>query len=189
MENGAPSTPVRQVPKLRLQTDSSLSPTDDIVYDGSSSQTATSRFDPLLPAVLDPQTPIGKALSRTAPKNNEFRKVLDLLLSNLRNRKRPPSIFDDARGFVNRDGSSLGMTFNAVRGAVRLARRPDGSSFIGSDDSDEEYGPFDSSYSTDATAEHLTQLRDVLILSDRLGWDILAGYCVSVNCSAISRKC
>lgn len=133
---------------------------------------------------LDPHSPIAKTLqsNRAAPKDNEFRKVLSLLLSNLRNRERPPPIYDDFRNPAERrDSSKMGVALNVIKGAVKLGPRKqtlgEGASSISLVDieSDEE-DKNDQVYSTDATVEYLAQLRDVLIISERLGWSsILSG--------------
>jgi hypothetical protein len=91
----------------------------------------------------------------------EFVKLLQVALQRLRDRERPPSVFDAPMisGSV-RQGPGIQATVNAVRGAVRL-----GSSAAGAVDSDtdNEDGP-ETTFSTEPTYQLLTRVRDTLII-------------------------
>ena len=110
----------------------------------------------------------------------ELGKLLSVALQRLRERERPPSVFD-AGWEAPRHGSNMHTTAIAVRGAVRLAsntssdwqRRQDSrASEAGTypDDDDDEgnttsgttTGP--ALYSTEETFRHLTVVRDTLII-------------------------
>ncbi|KAG8954643.1 hypothetical protein FRC04_011076 [Tulasnella sp. 424] len=171
----AAQTPLRQVPQLKLQLDTSPSPAATLApRNASSSMIANALLSP----VLDQNSPIVRALATTAPKDKEFRKLLGLLLANLRNRNRPPPVYDDFRTATGKkDSGRMGSAFNAIKGAVQLGKRPsEGPRNTRPEDldSDDDEASGDQ-YSTDETVDHLTQLRDVLIMSERLGWNILSG--------------
>jgi hypothetical protein len=169
------TTPPRRVPVLRLQTDPSgsglqRSDLDDVFLKGTPLHT------PLSPN-FDPQSPLVKAISKSSAKDNEFRKVLGLLLNNLRSRKKPPSIYDAFRSTMERrDEGSVGVAISALKAAVQAKKKSDAGEGIDkreegdSDDDDDD----DSSYGTDSTVEHISQLRDVLILSERMGLNVLS---------------
>ncbi|KAG8959863.1 hypothetical protein FRC00_001196, partial [Tulasnella sp. 408] len=171
----AEKAPVRQVPQLKLQLDLSPSPTPS---SGPRNPSSSMLANALLSPMLDQKSPIVQALATTAPKDKEFRKLLGLLLANLRNRRRPPPVYDDFRTGTGRKHSGrVGSAFNAIKGAVQIGKRPSegsrSSRIDGPDSDDDEAG--DDQYSTDDSVDHLTQLRDVLIMSERLGWNILSG--------------
>lgn len=117
----------------------------------------------------------------------ELGKLLSVALQRLRERERPPSVFEAMHvgGDPTRyPGSNFHATANAVRGAVRLAsntgsewqRGQRGQDFRGSDvgvynDDDEDDGNTTSgqgsgpaAYSTEQTFRHLTVVRDTLII-------------------------
>lgn len=185
----------RSVPQLRLQTDASFTSSQDPNTENDLSALGYS-LQPASPLYLDPHSPVAKTFqaAKVHPKNNEFRKVIGILLNNLHKRKRPPPIYDDLRTPAERrDASKVGVALEAIRGAVRLGSkkvpRSDGQpSMIEHPDSEEE-AKDDDSYSTDATVESLTQLRDVLILAERLGWNIMSGlvnFVVLLTCSLLT---
>lgn len=171
----ADKAPVRQVPQLKLQLDLSPSPAPSL---GPRNPSSSMIANALLSPMLDQKSPIVQALATTAPKDKEFRKLLGLLLANLRNRRRPPPVYDDFRtGTGRKQSGRMGSAFNAIKGAVQLGKRPSegprNTRIEGPDSDDDEAG--DDQYSTDDSVDHLTQLRDVLIMSERLGWNILSG--------------
>jgi len=116
----------------------------------------------------------------------ELGKLLSVALQRLRERERPPSVFEaisssslyaEASGY----GLKLSATVNTVRGAVRLAsysghewqrgqdpRASDAGTYT--DDEDEEgnatsdQGTGYAVYSTERTFQHLTVVRDTLII-------------------------
>ncbi|KAG9038422.1 hypothetical protein FRB95_001279 [Tulasnella sp. JGI-2019a] len=176
----------RPVPQLRLQTDTSFPSSYDPNVEHDLSALGYS-LQPSSPLYLDPSSPVAKTFqaSKIHPKDNEFRKVLGILLNKLHNRKRPPPIYDEFRNPTERrDGSKVGVALDAIRGAVRLGKKAPRSvgqsSMFDDPDSDEDIKDEDS-YSTDATVESLTQLRDVLILAERLGWNIMSGPSVTAQ--------
>lgn len=177
----SPITTGGPVPQLTIQTDSSQSLPEDLNTEKDLSALGYS-LQPSSPLYLDPQSPIAKTLqsSKAAPKDNEFRKVLGLLLNNLRNRKRPPPVYDDFRSPTERrDSSKVGVALNVIKAAVKMGgKHPsnDGQTSLMEDMESDEESKDDGTYSTDMTVDYLAQLRDVLIISERLGWNILSGY-------------
>lgn len=176
MENEAHRSPTRQVPELRVQTDTGLSPerAQGSFGIGSAFQHA------LLSPVLDPQSSVGKAVAAHAPPQaaTEFRKLLGVALGNLQHRRRPPPVYDDFRSPAGRrDGTKMGIALTVIRAAARFDNRPAASirsSQGGGSDSEEE-GQDSETFSTDATVEHVTKLREVLVVSESQGWNILSG--------------
>jgi hypothetical protein len=113
----------------------------------------------------------------------ETGKLLSVALERLRERERPPSVFEASSSFssnaeASRYGSNLYATVNAVRGAVRIggnewqrsqdSRVSDAGTYI--DDEDDEgnttsgQGTGHAVYSTEQTFQHLTVVRDTLII-------------------------
>lgn len=98
----------------------------------------------------------------------EFVKLLQVALQRLRDREKPPSVFDlPSISASTRNGSGIQATVNAVRGAVRLAStssdwKPENRTVIDSD-SENEDGP-ELRFSTEPTFQLLTRVRDTLII-------------------------
>lgn len=121
--------------------------------------------------------PSSTSWPQTTPKvnsrRNESRKLLAHVLDQLRNREMPPSVFDAltlSEEAPNERG--LGALVGAVKEAARM--KPDSRFTTNApanteDDNDEEG---QGGYSTDATFDLMTQLRDVLIISVSRGWHI-----------------
>ncbi|KAG9019640.1 hypothetical protein FRB90_011986 [Tulasnella sp. 427] len=155
MDDPVSSTP-RAVPQLKLQLDtSSSSGTSLRPRNPNSSMLANALLSP----VLDQKSPIVQALATTAPKDKEF-------------------LHDYFRASTGRKESGrMDSALNAIKGAVHLGKRPsDGprSTRTEDPDSDDDDASNDQ-YSTDDTVDHLIQLRDVIIMSEKLGWNILSG--------------
>ncbi|KAG8877254.1 hypothetical protein FRB97_003555 [Tulasnella sp. 331] len=193
LDSSSSSTPARSVPQLRLQTDASITSPHGRNTENDLSALGYS-LQPASPLYLDPHSPVAKTFqaAKVHPKNNEFRKVIGILLNNLHKRKRPPPIYDDLRTPTERrDPSKVGVALDAIKGAVRLGRkapRSDVQSSMMEDPDSEDDAKDDDSYSTDATVESLSQLRDVLILAERLGWNIMSGPGVTVEDEAPSPR-
>ncbi|KAJ7219313.1 hypothetical protein GGX14DRAFT_435653 [Mycena pura] len=104
---------------------------------------------------------------------DESRKLLAHVLNQLKNRVLPPPVYD-AFATVRTDavGTGFAAVAQTVRGAVRFrAGRPeyDPPPSAADEEDEEEDGRV---FSTDATLELMTQLRDVLIISAAQGWQI-----------------
>jgi hypothetical protein len=136
---------------------------------------------PYTSSVMDVQK--ASAVEKT---RQETGKLLSVALQRLRERERPPSVFEAVPSFVSnaeasRYSSNLYTTASAVRGAVRLAnngshewqrgqdpRVSDAGTYI--DDEDDEENPNNGQgtghavYSTEQTFHHLTSVRDTLII-------------------------
>ncbi|KAJ7109404.1 hypothetical protein C8R44DRAFT_286771 [Mycena epipterygia] len=105
---------------------------------------------------------------------DESRKLLAHVLSQLKTRALPPPIYD---AFTTVKDDATGNTFTViaetVRGVVKMrAGRPGAYNAPTSpldDEGDDDEGRI---FSTDATLELMTQLRDVLIISAAQGWQI-----------------
>ncbi|KAJ7452375.1 hypothetical protein B0H11DRAFT_2327847, partial [Mycena galericulata] len=104
---------------------------------------------------------------------DESRKLLAHVLNQLKTRALPPPVYD---AFTTVRDDAVGNNFTAiaetVRGVVKMRHgRPDNNAPISplDDEGDEDDGRI---FSTDATLELLTQLRDVLIISAAQGWQI-----------------
>ncbi|KAJ7774577.1 hypothetical protein DFH07DRAFT_865871 [Mycena maculata] len=103
---------------------------------------------------------------------DESRKLLSHILNQLKTRVPPPPIFD---AFTTLKEDSAGNSFAAiaetVRGVVRIrpGRPENNPTSPVDDDGEEDDGRI---FSTDATLELVTQLRDVLIISAAQGWQI-----------------
>ena len=141
------------------------------------------------PADVNPSTSSVMDVQRAAAMEKtrqELGKLLSVALQRLRERERPPSVFEaisssslyaEASGY----GLKLSATVNTVRGAVRLAsysghewqrgqdpRASDAGTYT--DDEDEEgnatsdQGTGYAVYSTERTFQHLTVVRDTLII-------------------------
>jgi len=171
--------PPKRLPQLQVIT----SPTQQSLNSPSDSafRLSDGLLSPRSPAPIEhtPQSPLVRAL-QSGQKSTEFQKILTLSLNNLRNRRRPPSAFDEFRASVNHRGpSKVGEVFQTIRGAVRLGKKT-GLVDVArtynrdedSDDDEENSGAF----STDATVEHLAQLRDILMMSKAFGWNIQSRY-------------
>ncbi|KAJ7449837.1 hypothetical protein FB451DRAFT_1286715 [Mycena latifolia] len=104
---------------------------------------------------------------------DESKKLLTHLLNQLRERVRPPSVYD---GFTTVHdeiaGNSFAVIAETVRGVVKMRtgrQAPLSPTSPLDDEDDEDDGRV---FSTDATLELMTQLRDVLIISAAQGWQI-----------------
>lgn len=97
----------------------------------------------------------------TEKRRLEFVKLLQVALQRLRDREKPPSVFDAPMisGSV-RQGPGIQATVNAVRGAVRLGSTGGGAV---ESDTDNEDGP-ETPFSTEPTYQLLTRVRDTLII-------------------------
>lgn len=112
----------------------------------------------------------------------ELRKLLAHLLSRLGARPQAPSLYDELKADSARYGShGLGVVVQAVRSAVRFKAGRELSVAQGTDRLGEEDSAVENElgFSTDVTYDYMVQLRDVLILSDRHGWQILEATFVS----------
>ncbi|KDQ07904.1 hypothetical protein BOTBODRAFT_180257 [Botryobasidium botryosum FD-172 SS1] len=114
----------------------------------------------------------------------EVQKVLSLLLSRLHDRPRAPSTFDSFK-YVKEGGDAgkTGIIPQPFKGAVRRGRSAGPGSIDGitkelrrgADDGDsDDEGENDNSFTTDVTLDIMTQLRDLLLLSENRGWNILS---------------
>lgn len=115
---------------------------------------------------------VSKNTQNKAP--GELRKLLAHLLSRLGARPEAPSVYDELRAdSARKDSRRLGVVLDTVRSAVQFKAVKELSAApvdrIGEDDSTTD----EQSFSTDVTYGYMIQLRDVLILSDRHGWQIL----------------
>ncbi|KAJ6596919.1 hypothetical protein DFH09DRAFT_972654 [Mycena vulgaris] len=103
---------------------------------------------------------------------DESRKLLAHVLSQLKNRALPPPVYN-AFTAVNDEiaGNSFTVIAETVRGVVKMraGRSAPVAPTSLDDEGDEDDGRV---FSTDATLELMTQLRDVLIISAAQGWQI-----------------
>jgi hypothetical protein len=141
------------------------------------------------PADVHPSTSSVMDTQKTAAMEKtrqELGKLLSVALQRLRERERPPSVFEAISSSSSNTGASeyglkLSATVNTVRGAVRLAthsgyewqrgqdpRASDAGT--NTDDEDDErnttstQGTGHAVYSTEQTFQHLTVVRDTLII-------------------------
>ncbi|KAJ7285806.1 hypothetical protein C8J57DRAFT_1431486 [Mycena rebaudengoi] len=98
----------------------------------------------------------------------ESRKLLALVLGQLKNRVLPPPIYDALIVKDSLGGRTFAVIAETVKGAVKLSGGRLDPSATFDDEEDED----DSRFSTDATLELMTQLKDVLIISAAQGWQI-----------------
>ncbi|KAJ6630829.1 hypothetical protein B0H10DRAFT_1938967 [Mycena sp. CBHHK59/15] len=104
---------------------------------------------------------------------DESRKLLTHLLGQLKTRVLPPPVYN-AFTTVKDDlgGKGFALIAETVKGVVKFRagrQEPDSSTAPLDDETDEDDGRI---FSTDATLELMTQLRDVLIISAAQGWQI-----------------
>ncbi|KAG8969663.1 hypothetical protein FRC03_001535 [Tulasnella sp. 419] len=177
MSSSDPFTTPPRHPRLRVDTGLS----DDNLTLQIPVNTVSFNSPPVSPA-LDPSSPIAQVLqskSTVDQKRNEFRKVIELLIHNLNTRKRPPSAFEEFRRSTSgKETHGVASVLQAVRGVVKIGKKEGLADIARSmhaestqeQDNDELD---DGSFSTDNTVDHLIQLRDVLIMSAQLGWNIL----------------
>lgn len=99
----------------------------------------------------------------------ELEKLLSVALQRLRDRERPPSVFDMPLE-TTAYGMSLHTTGNVVRSAIRMASAGSewhsNTSRVADDADDADDGPA-AAFSTEQTFRHLTVVRDTLILHGR----------------------
>ncbi|KAF7304918.1 hypothetical protein MKEN_01206100 [Mycena kentingensis (nom. inval.)] len=130
--------------------------------------TPTSPFRAHAPLLEKPPTPRNRV-------REESRKLLAHVLQQLKTRPLPASVYE-AFASVREDAStsSFAAIAQTVRGAVKLRGgrlESDASSVVNASgvEEDDEQAVV---YTTDATVELLTQLRDVLVISAAQGWAI-----------------
>lgn len=163
--------PFREKPGLRLN----ISPGPS-----SSPGTPSLRIITSPTTVAPPVSPFTEKLFSANKTQSELQKLLAHLLSRLKSREQPPSVYEGLRKTSARKSSlTFGAVVETVRSAVRFksaGRDFDGpsSSRIEEDiDVDNEQD-----FSTDSTFDMLTQLRDLLILAQKQGQHILGTLCV-----------
>jgi hypothetical protein len=123
-----------------------------------------------------PPGPLSAGGSNRNKAPGEPRNLLAHLLSRLLARPQAPSVYDELRSAsARKDPHRLGVVVETVRSAVRLrgARElstPQITERIAEDDGTLEN---EQGFSTDVTYDYMVQLRDILILSDKLDWRIL----------------
>jgi hypothetical protein len=131
-----------------------------------------------------PLSPLGAVPGTINKARAESRKLLAHLLSRLKARPQAPSVYDNIRADSTRkDPRTLGAVVDTVRSAVRFKGARDFSEHNVADRNGEEdvIVDNDQDYSTDVTYNHMVQLRDVLILCDRQGWQIFQAMSVLPN--------
>ena len=124
------------------------------------------------PTSVSPPAILSAGVSNRAPR--ELRNLLAHLLSRLGARTQAPSVYEELRAdSTKKDLQRFGVVVETVRSAVRFKGVRELSVSSGGDG--EEEGPVENEqgFSTDTTYEHMVQLRDILILSDNRGWQIL----------------
>lgn len=133
---------------------------------------------PLTPLEVQGQTSPSTHLAKLASSHNTFhaedesRKLLSLLLDQLQNRPKPPSIFEQFGSQSNDIGrSSIGRILEAVKGSSRLQQDGFHALPSGHGDSDDEDSNTHT-FSTDTTFELMVQLMEVLLFSASQGWKI-----------------
>jgi hypothetical protein len=122
----------------------------------------------------------------------EMQKVLQLILSRLRERARPPTIFGQLPSDTNKKSSiKVDVVVDSIRGAIRKTASPN-QGIVEVDDDKGSPG-----FSTTPTLDLMTQLRDCLILSHKQGWDALppryallpAGFAIFSYPFLVARRC
>lgn len=99
----------------------------------------------------------------------ELQKVLILIVSRLRERPRPPTIFEQiALDASKKTITKVDAMVETIKGAIRLGGSTDQTP--SPDDEEDEAIP---GFSTAATLDMMIQLRDILVVAHRQGWEIL----------------
>lgn len=113
----------------------------------------------------------------------ELQKVLALLVSRIRDREPAPSIFEQFRSEVSKKRvTRVDQMVDSLRVAIKRERAGPGSKVkvppppeANSDDDEKDSNGMD--FYTDATCGMMTQLRDILVMSHKQGWQIMnAGF-------------
>lgn len=103
---------------------------------------------------------------------NELQKVLSLIVERLVERIRPPTLFEQlSYDLTPRHSTRVDTVVESLRAAVRTASETHNTESVSQERLDELD---DGSFSTSSTLDLMTQMRDILVLARKQGWDILA---------------
>ncbi|KAF8522278.1 hypothetical protein BU17DRAFT_44873 [Hysterangium stoloniferum] len=133
---------------------------------------------------LSPISPLGEKPSAVNKAHGELRKLFAHLLARLKARPQPPSVYDGLRiDPVRKDFRKLGMVVETVKSAIRFKGPKDFSDEAVADRAAEDDSAFENEqdFSTDITYAYLTQLRDLLLLSEKQGLHILREVVISTR--------
>jgi len=135
----------------------------------TSSPTGQAGFAPPSPSYNEKFLPVNRT-------QTELQKLLAHLLARLKNRSKPPSIYQGLRAESARKQTlSLGAVVETVRSAVRFKSAAENTELslgtrVATEDTNDDN---EQDFSTDDTYEDLLRLRDLLILAERQKLQIL----------------
>ncbi|KIJ44065.1 hypothetical protein M422DRAFT_252558, partial [Sphaerobolus stellatus SS14] len=168
------------------------------------SEKSPGRLSPVIPSFRITSSPAAppEAPSRLPSANEKFhsvnkiqaelQKLLAHVLSRLKGRSKPPSVYERLRTeTIRKHPLTLGAVVETVRNAVRFKQvldRPEVPPGRGTNDDDIDDN--EQEFSTDETYDLLTQLRDLLVLAQKQGCEILRpqeGYSSNRESSSLRR--
>lgn len=119
-------------------------------------------------------------LNNSADKSkNELQKVLSLIIARLRERARPPSLFDQlSSDWTQRPVTRVDAVVESLRAAVRSNSEPKENNLAGFEEHEESES---SGFSTSATLDMMVQLREILVMARKQHWDIMPSQCVALS--------
>src|SRR5260370_35988971 len=101
----------------------------------------------------------------------ELRKVLSLIITRLRERERPPSVFAQlASDADKKPATRVDVMVASIKDAIRPVNSPKPDTHLASENEHEDIA---GGYTTDETLGLLTQLRDTLLMARKHGWELL----------------
>ncbi|KAF8326124.1 uncharacterized protein EI90DRAFT_3071593 [Cantharellus anzutake] len=103
---------------------------------------------------------------------SEMRKVLSLIITRLRDREKPPSVFAQLASEADKKHANrIDAMVASFKDAVRKANAPKPDAYGAGGSGDEDVAA--DAYSTDETLDLMTQLRHTLLVARKKGWELL----------------